>query len=47
MEAVRELPQSKILQEWWQEVKENFWQCQAKIEMSYTYQSRNVLFLSY
>lgn len=30
MEAVRELPQSKILQEWWQEVKENFWQDDAK-----------------
>lgn len=30
MEAVRELPQSKILQEWWQEVKENFWADDAK-----------------
>jgi putative transposase len=30
MEAVRELPQSKILQEWWQEVKENFWEQDAK-----------------
>lgn len=30
MEAVRELPQSKILQEWWQEVKENFWENDAK-----------------
>ena len=30
MEAVRLLPQSKILQEWWQEVKENFWQDNAK-----------------
>jgi transposase-like protein len=30
MEAIRELPQSKILQEWWQEVKENFWQDDAK-----------------
>jgi transposase-like protein len=30
MEAVRELPQSKILQEWWQEVKENFWEADAK-----------------
>lgn len=30
MEAVRELPQSKILQEWWQEVKENFWADNAK-----------------
>ena len=26
MEGVRLLPQSKILQEWWQEVNENFWQ---------------------
>ena len=26
MEAVRQLPQTKILQEWWQEVKENFGQ---------------------
>ena len=26
MEAVRLLPQSKILQEWWQEVNENFWE---------------------
>jgi transposase-like protein len=25
METVRLLPQSVILQEWWQEVKENFW----------------------
>jgi transposase-like protein len=30
MEAVRELPQGKILQEWWQEVKENFWADDAK-----------------
>lgn len=30
MEAVRLLPQSKILQEWWSEVKENFWQDDAK-----------------
>ena len=30
MEAVRLLPQYKILQEWWQEVKENFWQDDAK-----------------
>lgn len=30
MEAVRLLPQSKILQEWWGEVKENFWQDDAK-----------------
>ena len=30
MEAVRLLPQSKILQEWWQEVKENFWEADAK-----------------
>lgn len=30
MEAVRLLPQSKILQEWWQEVKENFWQEDCK-----------------
>jgi len=30
MEAVRELPQSKILQEWWSEVKENFWADDAK-----------------
>ena len=30
MEAVRLLPQSKIVQEWWQEVKENFWQDDAK-----------------
>lgn len=30
METVRLLPQSKILQEWWQEVKENFWADDAK-----------------
>lgn len=30
MEAVKLLPQSKILQEWWQEVKENFWADDAK-----------------
>ncbi len=30
MEAVRLLPQSKILQEWWQEVKGNFWEKDAK-----------------
>lgn len=30
MEAVRLLPQHKILQEWWQEVKENFWSDDAK-----------------
>jgi putative transposase len=30
MEAVRLLPQYKILQEWWLEVKENFWQEDAK-----------------
>lgn len=30
MEAVRQLPQHKILQEWWQEVKENFWEQDAK-----------------
>jgi putative transposase len=30
MEAIRELPQHKILQEWWQEVKENFWEADAK-----------------
>jgi len=30
MEAVRLLPQGKILQEWWQEVKENFWEQDAK-----------------
>jgi len=30
MEAVRQLPQSKILQEWWSEVKENFWADDAK-----------------
>lgn len=30
MEAVRLLPQHKILQEWWQEVNENFWQEDAK-----------------
>ena len=33
MEAVRLLPQGKILQEWWQEVKENFWQDDAKPEV--------------
>jgi len=26
MENVKLLPQSKILQEWWQEVNEDFWQ---------------------
>lgn len=30
MEAVRLLPQSMILQEWWQEVKENFWEQDTK-----------------
>lgn len=30
MEAVRLLPQSKILHEWWHEVKENFWQEDVK-----------------
>jgi putative transposase len=30
METVRLLPQSLILQEWWQEVKENFWEHNAK-----------------
>ena len=30
MEAVRLLPQYKILQEWWQEVKGNFWEEDAK-----------------
>lgn len=30
MEAVKELPQNKILQEWWQEVKDNFWADDAK-----------------
>lgn len=30
MEAVRLLPQAKILQEWWSEVKENFWEEDAK-----------------
>lgn len=33
MEAVKLLPQSKILQEWWREVKENFWQDDAKKEV--------------
>jgi len=31
--ATRLLPQSKILQEWWGEVKENFWQDDAKPEV--------------
>lgn len=31
--ATRLLPQSKILQEWWKEVKENFWQDDAKPEV--------------
>ena len=30
MEAVRLLPQETILQDWWQEVKENFWEADAK-----------------
>jgi putative transposase len=30
METARLLPQSKILQEWWQEVKGNFWEQDAK-----------------
>jgi len=30
MENVRLLSQDKILQEWWQEVKENFWADDAK-----------------
>ena len=33
MEAIRLLPQSKILQEWWQKVKDNFWQDDAKREV--------------
>lgn len=33
MENVRLLPQGKILQEWWSEVKENFWQEDAKPKM--------------
>jgi len=33
MEAVKLLPQSKILQEWWQEVKDNFWEDDAKREV--------------
>ena len=33
MEAVRLLPQSKILQEWWLEVKDNFWEEDAKHEV--------------
>ena len=30
MDYVKLLPQGKILQEWWSEVKENFWQEDAK-----------------
>jgi len=30
MEAVKLLPQKEILQDWWQEVKENFWEEDAK-----------------
>ena len=30
MEAIGLLPQSKILQDWWLEVKENFWEVDAK-----------------
>ena len=33
METVRQLSQGQILQEWWQEVKENFWQDDAKREV--------------
>jgi transposase-like protein len=33
MEAVRLLPQSTILQEWWQEVKGNFWEEDAKSQV--------------
>jgi len=30
MEAVQLLPQETILQDWWHEVKDNFWQQDAK-----------------
>ena len=30
MEAIKQLPQSQILKDWWIEVKENFWQVDAK-----------------
>jgi len=30
MDYVKMLPQGKILQEWWSEVKENFWEEDAK-----------------
>jgi len=33
MEAVKLLPQTKILQEWWSEVKDNFWEEDAKPEV--------------
>ena len=33
MERAYTLPQSKILQEWWQEVKENFWQEDVKLNV--------------
>ena len=33
MEAVKLLPQAKILQEWWSEVKDNFWEEDAKPEV--------------
>ena len=33
MEAVRLLPQETILQEWWQEVKDNFWETDIKPKM--------------
>ena len=33
MEKVRLLSQDKILHEWWQEVKENFWQHDAKLRV--------------
>ena len=43
--AVQELPRKDILTEWWSEVKENFWECQAKVEMSAFTPNRTVRFL--
>ena len=31
--AVRELPRTDILTEWWSEVKENFWEQDARPQM--------------
>ncbi len=37
MEAVKPLPQENILQEWWHEVKDNFWERDSKEQMKELY----------